>query len=450
MKKTLVSACALLALCAPVVFADATTKTKGAAAAELSTGSWEGQIEKLVFDQMNDSGSLTGAKQVTRLRTADGLYTLKGFESAARSARIAGDQLTLKATTPGQVTEVSGRLLEDGTIAVEAVSFGPAVAASDERNIVSRPITIILSVEEENDTNVEKLTNTMKQVTETFKTTSFNHKKVNLDANGDGKPDVYGTIKVKGNPDGCSQDAWSKEADEIIKEKYDVDWSLYNHRIYIFDKRYSCGWAGLAYLGCIREQGGGRCPVWMNTHAAGVILHEIGHNLGFHHAMKGNQEYGDHSDPMGSGWETFFNVAHTDQLGWFDGFEGAVLDIESLEGKNTTVEIHPITADNDGKLKAIRYNYKKIPFSSNKDTYYFGLRTGEGLDEKIGKAHGRTKYLDHLNVHTIFSQSGGGKTSFKKSIGDGESWRHPGGAFTLTQQPVEASKSKKILIEFNK
>lgn len=452
MKITMKTALSTLLLLAPIGTQSFATPT--ATPTALATSTWEGQIEQLVFDHADASGRLNGGRQVTRLRTADGTFTLKGFEDAARAARIASGNLgqsVASPTTPGQVTAVSGTLFDDGTIAVGSVSFDDALAP-EEKNIVSRPITIILSVEEENDTNVEKLTKTMQQVVETFKTTSFGHKKVDLDANGDGKPDIYGTVKVDGSPDGCSQSTWSAQADKIVKEKYNVDFSLYNHRIYIFDKRYSCGWAGLAYLNCLREKGGGECPVWMNSHQAGVILHEVAHNLGMHHAMKGNVEYGDISDPMGSGWETFFNVAHTDQLNWFKGFEGATLDIESLNGKDTTVEIHPITAANDGKLKAIRYNYKKIPLADGaKDTYYFGLRTAEGLDEKISKAHDRrTKYLDRLNVHTIFSQSGGGKTSFKRSIGDGESWSHPDGAFKLTQQPVEASKAKKILIEFNK
>lgn len=417
-----------------------------------SASTWHGTIEQRIYDNFDARGRLIDARQETLLRTKDGVFTLKGFAAAERSARLSGEQ-PLSPTTSGLAVTITGSILTDGTIAVSEMARDEpttAKALSDTANIVSRPVTILVSVEEETDQNLEKIKNTMKQVAETFKTTSFGHKTVNLDANGDGEPDIYGAVKVQGDPKDCSQSKWSDEAEKIAKEKYGIDFSLYNHRIFVFDKRYNCGWAGLAILNCLSEKGGGHCPVWMNTHQPGVILHEVAHNLGMHHAMKGNQEYGDLSDPMGSGWETFFNVAHTDQLGWFEGFEGATLDIESLDGKNTTVEIHPITSANDGKLKAIRYNYKKIPFATDaKDTYYFGLRTAEGLDAKIAKAHGRTKYLDRLNVHTIFAQTGGGKTSYKASIGDGESWSHPGGAFKLTQQPVEASKAKKILIEFN-
>lgn len=453
MKNSLISALAALALAAPAVLAAPASSTNGDSSTiglhpEKST--WEGQIEQLIFDEMGADGRISGAKQVDRLRTADGTFVLKGYAEADRAARLRdAASLAVIATTPGQVTEVSGTLQSDGTIAVSSVAFQDSGIERSAEHIVSKPITIIVSVEEENDKNLEKIKKTMKQVAETFKTTSFGHKKVDLDANGDGKVDVYGAVKVDGDPKGCDQSVWSAAADEEVKAKYNVDFSLYNHRIYIFDKRYSCGWAGLAYLNCISKKGGGVCPVWMNTHAPGVILHEIAHNLAMHHAMKGGAEYGDLSDPMGSGWETFFNVAHTDQLNWFDGFDDAILDIESLNKKNTTVTIHPLTADNDGKLKAIRYNYKKMPFADHaKDSYYFGLRTAEGLDDKISKAHDRrTNYLDHLNVHTIFSQSNGGKTEFKTSIADGKSWSHPDG-FTLTQQPIEGSKAKKITIEF--
>jgi hypothetical protein len=69
--------------------------------------------------------------------------------------------------------------------------------------------------------------------------------------------------------------------------------SDYTNIQYIFpDGITKCGWSGLAYMPGSKS--------WVvGGSGAGVAVHELGHNYGFHHAATPSLEYGDGSDPMG-------------------------------------------------------------------------------------------------------------------------------------------------------
>jgi hypothetical protein len=85
-----------------------------------------------------------------------------------------------------------------------------------------------------------------------------------------------------------------------------IDLKKYKRQILIMPDRPKCPWAGLGSVGCPSI-----CNVWENGYDFNdltVLFHELGHNIGLLHSNRNNSwnsdEYGDCTDPMGSGWIT--------------------------------------------------------------------------------------------------------------------------------------------------
>ncbi len=121
--------------------------------------------------------------------------------------------------------------------------------------------------------------------------------------------DVFGWYTVGGSTATCDPDTWMGLADTAASSA-GVDLSGYDHRIYIFPHVSACTWAGLADIS-------GPISFINGTLSTRVIAHELGHNLGVHHASSlrctdptgvavpfsttcSASEYGDPFDVMGS------------------------------------------------------------------------------------------------------------------------------------------------------
>ena len=121
--------------------------------------------------------------------------------------------------------------------------------------------------------------------------------------------DVFGWYTVGGSTATCDPDTWMGLADTAASSA-GVDLSGYDHRIYIFPHVSACPWAGLADIS-------GPISFINGTLSTRVIAHELGHNLGVHHASSlrctdtagaavpfsttcSASEYGDPFDVMGS------------------------------------------------------------------------------------------------------------------------------------------------------
>ena len=119
--------------------------------------------------------------------------------------------------------------------------------------------------------------------------------------------DVHGWYTLAADPSTCSfadVDAWAAEA----RTAAGLSLSSYDHFVYLFPYQSSCGWAGLGELPGKES--------WLNGYTSvRVVAHELGHNMGLHHASSltctsGGQtvtksstcsadEYGDPFDVMG-------------------------------------------------------------------------------------------------------------------------------------------------------
>ncbi len=70
-----------------------------------------------------------------------------------------------------------------------------------------------------------------------------------------------------------------------------------------------CGWSGLGYMP--------GTTTWVAACGhTGVYAHELGHNLGFHHAATPTSEYGDGSDTMGGAALVQMNSINRTKAGW--------------------------------------------------------------------------------------------------------------------------------------
>lgn len=108
--------------------------------------------------------------------------------------------------------------------------------------------------------------------------------------------------------------------EQAARATFTADSSAYTHFLFLLPDSEQCPFAGAAYLcygGCSPQWAISWYPIGYGTNR-GVIIHEIGHNNGLHHASKGGDEYGDGSCPMGEAWSgpKTYNLPHMAALGW--------------------------------------------------------------------------------------------------------------------------------------
>jgi chitodextrinase len=85
--------------------------------------------------------------------------------------------------------------------------------------------------------------------------------------------DVFGWVTVPYDNSSCRYGDWATAA----AQKLGLDTTPYAHVVYAWPKTSNCGWAGMATLGGNRS--------WINgSFTVPVVSHELGHNLGVHHA----------------------------------------------------------------------------------------------------------------------------------------------------------------------
>lgn len=244
-------------------------------------------------------------------------------------------------------------------------------------------------------------------VSHMFHTVSTGLYSFNVDGNGDGQPDVVTANVNLAGAGNCNYYSWSGEADKIATAQ-GINLSNYQHLLYVLPNNVGCSWGGVGNMPGIRT--------WVRFGGAYIKAHELGHNLGLHHAATDtnndgvvDNEYGDSSCVMGNhGSLKGVNGAHAAQLGVYSAFSGKVLTGGSGLIELGSVDTHPLTTS----LPQI-YRIKK---SDTNDYYYVTYRNGDNYGANLSSS-----YSGRINIHR-YTGSGSSKTLFIRSLGLGETF----------------------------
>ena len=181
--------------------------------------------------------------------------------------------------------------------------------------------------------------------------------------------DVFGWHTIHESSAGCRFERWAEAAREAALER-DDDEGSYQHYIFVFPEVRSCNWAGMAELPGTNT--------WINGQLTlRVVGHELGHNLGTHHASAlrcvadgrpvalsdscTHEEYGDPFDIMGEGARHTSNWNKA-KLGWLPASN---LATATASGTFTLTAQEALTAD----VQLLR-----IPWGKTGLFYYLELR----------------------------------------------------------------------------
>jgi chitodextrinase len=142
--------------------------------------------------------------------------------------------------------------------------------------------------------------------------------------------DVFGWLTIDSPTAGCPYRTWSAAA-RAAAQAAGADLAGYDHVVYAFPYVSACGWGGLGELPGDES--------WVNgLLTLRVVGHELGHNLGVHHANSlrcldgagqgltlaegescAQTEYGDPFSIMGNSSSRHLSAWHKAHLGWIGG-----------------------------------------------------------------------------------------------------------------------------------
>ena len=226
------------------------------------------------------------------------------------------------------------------------------------------------------------------------------------DLANDGTPDVYDvTIDATLSPGTCNGNttsSWNQKAAEALMANHGVNYQDYHNVMVItpYMPTICGGLGGRASLGSPSNPG----PlfsiiVWSfgNPGQTIVIPHELGHNVGLHHAaidengngqIESNESYLDHSCTMGNDRQSIpFNSIHRENLGAYSGFPNS----NPVVGSGT----HTLFSLNRSPDQVSGPQVLKVPIPNSSQNLHVSLRrAADDLDSNM-----KSEYHNVLSIH---------------------------------------------------
>ena len=189
--------------------------------------------------------------------------------------------------------------------------------------------------------------------------------------------DIYGYYAIPKGNTACNYSTWGNAAIQAAgKDGFTT--SGYRHYMILLPPNHGCSWAGLASLG-------GNYSYYANTISSMVIEHELGHNLGFHHARSATctegstkvqvsnnctySEYGDQFDTMGNYYPRHYSALRKYNYGWIPSSNVTKIS------KDGVYELYPLEyATTKPQLLHISFG------SGDVNNYYLDFRTPSPYD----------------------------------------------------------------------
>ncbi len=193
---------------------------------------------------------------------------------------------------------------------------------------------------------------------------------------------VYGWYPLSISGAGCNEDSYASAA-EAAATAAGVPLAAYDSIAYVFPDQNDCAWAGLAELP--GDQ------LWLNGDiSVRVASHELGHNMGVHHASSlrctsggvavpissscTTSEYGDPFSSMGNATRRMASW-HLQQLGYMQAANVQTVTTNGTYDLRTTA-----TQSGDAQLLKI----PRTPAGSPAEYYYLDLRATNGVFDNFG------------------------------------------------------------------
>jgi hypothetical protein len=163
----------------------------------------------------------------------------------------------------------------------------------------------------------------------------------------------------------------------------------------------------------------------LESNAAFVAVHEIGHTLNMRHASIDfgddnfhdeevtSEEYGDHSCQMGNGaFLSNFNAPHRVQMGWLA--ESQIKDIGACITTGDTFYLPPLQSSGPGVEEEV---VLRIPRSLG-GHYFIARRDDTGLEANMGAPSNTAFYVNKFHLHYQMVPTGNTRLIATLGVGD--------------------------------